>query len=233
MYRVIGTPRALVVVLEDNRMRANAGIDAGEYDEIASRQVASQAFGHILSSDLKPLYRGAYRLLGNAADAEDAVQDALLAAYTHLDQFRGQSKMSTWLAAIVQNSARMQLRSRLRHVHIPLDEPIREVEEHSFSQRLADRRPSPEDEYRNTELGSRLTHFQAQLTPTLQKTFQLRDIDGLSIREAARILAIPHGTVKARSARARKKITKLMRGALKVRTQNLVDATVQHVMARI
>jgi RNA polymerase sigma-70 factor (ECF subfamily) len=70
--------------------------------------------------------------LGNVADAEDAVQDALLAAYTHLDQFKGQSKMSTWLSAIVHNSARMQLRGRLRHAHIPLDEPIGGVEEHFF-----------------------------------------------------------------------------------------------------
>lgn len=211
----------------------DAGIDAGERTEISSRQVTIQAFGHILSSGLRPLYRGAYRVLGNAADAEDAVQDALLAAYTHLDQFRGQSKMSTWLASIVQNSARMQLRSRLRHPHVPLDEPIREVEEQSFSQRLADRRPTPEDEYRNTELGKRLAVFQTQLTPALRKTFQLRDIDGLSIREAARILGVPHGTVKARSARARQKITKMMRRALKPRTRNLTDATVQHAMARI
>jgi RNA polymerase sigma-70 factor (ECF subfamily) len=210
-----------------------AATDVGERAEISSRQVAIQAFGHILSSGLRPLYRGAYRVLGNVADAEDAVQDALLAAYTHLDQFKGQSKMSTWLATIVQNSARMQLRSRLRHVHIPLDEPIRGVEEDSFSQRLADRRPDPEEEYRNIELGRRLVVFQAQLTPALRKTFQLRDIDGLSIREAARILRVPHGTVKARSARARRKITKVMRGALKPRTRKLTDPTVQHAMARI
>lgn len=188
-------------------------VKAGECAEILSRQVASETFGHILSSGLSPLYRGAYRLLGNAADAEDAVQDALLAAYTHLNQFRGQAKMSTWLGAIVHNSARMQLRRRLRHVHIPLHEPIEEAEEHSALQRLTDRRPSPEDEYRNTELSRRLTRFQNQLTPTLRKTFQLRDIDGLSIREAARILGRPLGTVKAQSARARKKLRQWIRRA--------------------
>ena len=46
--------------------------------------------------------------LGDATDAEDAVQDALLSALTHVDQFRGQAKMSTWLTAIVINSARMK-----------------------------------------------------------------------------------------------------------------------------
>jgi len=193
----------------------SAVVEAGEFAEIPTSQVATEGFGHILSSGLPSLYRGAYRLLGNAADAEDAVQDALLAAYMHLDQFRGQSKMSTWLGAIVHNSARMQLRRRLRHVHVSLDEPTGEAEEHYALRQLTDRRPSPEDECRNGELSRRLTHFQSQLTPTLRKTFQLRDIDGLSIREAARILGVPLGTVKAQSARARKKLRQLMRRALR------------------
>jgi RNA polymerase sigma-70 factor, ECF subfamily len=212
---------------------ANASIDTGEHAEILTRQVANEAFGHILSSGLPSLYRGAYRLLGNAADAEDAVQDALLAAYTHLDQFRGQSKMSTWLAAIVFNSARMQLRRRLRHVHVPLDEPIGEVEEHSGSERLADRRPTPEDQYRDAELGRRLGHFQAQLTPTLRRTFELRDVDGLSIRETAQILGVPHGTVKAQLARARKRLRSSMRRALRLRTRTLTYRTIPHTLARI
>jgi len=212
---------------------ANSDTDIGEPAEILSTQVASHAFGHILSSGLPSLYRAAYRLLGNTADAEDAVQDALLAAYLHLDQFRGQSKMSTWLAAIVCNSARMQLRRRPNQVHIPLDAPVGEVEEHCVSQRLADGGPSPEDEYRNTELRGRLTHLQTQLTPTLRKTFQLRDIDGLSIRETARILGVPHGTVKARSVRARKKLTQLMRRALRSQTRNLTGSTVRPALARI
>jgi RNA polymerase sigma-70 factor, ECF subfamily len=219
----------LLSLQEDNRMHSiSAATDGNEHAEILSRRIASQAFGHILSSGLPSLYRGAYRLLGNTADAEDAVQDALLAAYTHLDQFRGQSKMSTWLGAIVHNSARMQLRRRLRHVHVPLDEPVGEVQEHSVSQRLADRRPSPEDEYRNTELGKRLTHFQTKLTPTLRKAFQLRDIDGLSIRETARVLGVPHGTVKAQSARARKKLRQLMRRAPNTGTRNPTGLTIRH-----
>jgi RNA polymerase sigma factor (sigma-70 family) len=84
------------------------------------------------------LYRTAFRLLGNAADAEDAVQDALVSAYTHLDQFRGQSRMSTWLTSIVLNSARMQLRRRLRHVHLAFDEHSGENQT-SALERLVDR----------------------------------------------------------------------------------------------
>jgi RNA polymerase sigma-70 factor (ECF subfamily) len=63
------------------------------------------------------LQRRAYQQPGNAADAEDAVQDTLRSAYKHLDQFKGQAQMSTWLTAIVTNCARMQLRRRPHEPH--------------------------------------------------------------------------------------------------------------------
>lgn len=189
----------------------------GEREEIREEQGPAQQLEQILASNLSPLYRRAYRILGNAADAEDAVQDALLAAYTHLNQFRGQSKVSTWLTAIVVNSARMRLRNRIRHVHVSLDEPAGELQPVSASGRIADQRPGPEEKYRNAELSVRLANFHRQLSPTLRRTFQLRDINGLSIRETARILGTPAGTVKAQSARARQKLEQLMRRALRLR----------------
>jgi RNA polymerase sigma-70 factor, ECF subfamily len=155
-------------------------------------------------------YRKAYRHLGNAADAEDAVQDALLAAYKHLDQFRGQSQMSTWLTTIVINCARMHLRKRPRQPHLSLDERFGEEQEYSLSDRLAHSGPSPEEECRNSELNSCLAKFTAQLSPPLRKAFQLRELDGLSTSEAARILGVPDGTVKARVSRARAKLRRLM-----------------------
>jgi len=175
----------------------------------------------ILSSGLPTLYRRAYRLLGNSADAEDAVQDALLAAYTHLDQFKGQSQIGTWLTAIVLNCARLQLRRRQRHVNMPLDESFGETETRSIGDRLVDHEPSPEDQCSRVELSRTLESFHSQLSPTLRKTFQLRDIDGRSIRETAQILGVPSGTVKAQSARARKKLKELMRYALRPQSRRL------------
>ena len=106
---------------------------------------------------------------------------------------------------------------------VALDEPIGESQTLSLSEQLPDQRPNPEDECRNSELSTRLTHFHGQLSPTLRRTFQLRDVDGLSIRETARILGVPTGTVKARSARARKRLKELMRCALKPRSRSLPD----------
>src|ERR1700734_3608857 len=148
-------------------------------------------------------FRSAYRFLENAADAEDAVQDALLSAYKHIDQFRGQAQMSTWLTAIVSNSARMHLRKRPRQIHVSLDEPIGEEQEHSMAEQLADCRPSPEDECRNSELRARLKELVAELSPPLRRAFELRELDGLTTSEAAQILGVAEGTVKAQLARAR------------------------------
>lgn len=189
--------------------------------EIPGREGITQAFRHILSRRLASFYRKAYRILGNRADAEDAVQDALLAAYAHLDQFHGQSEMSTWVTAIVHNCALLQLRKRRRHVYVSLDEPAGESEAVSRSEQLADHKPSPEDECEHSELSTRLTYFYSQLSPTLSRTFRLRDIEGLSIRETARTLRIPQGTVKAQSARARKKLKQLMQRALGPRSRSL------------
>jgi RNA polymerase sigma-70 factor (ECF subfamily) len=199
----------------------NTEVGADERDEIPSEEEAGQQLEQILAKGLPPLYRRAYRILGNAADAEDAVQDALLAAYTHLHQFRGQAQISTWLTTIVLNCARLQLRRRPGHVHVSLDESTGELQPLSVSERIADHRPNPEDEYRQFELSTRLTHLHRQLSPTLRRTFLLRDVEGLSIRETARILGAPTGTVKAQSARARKRLRELMRHTLTPRSRRL------------
>lgn len=199
----------------------NGHIGTDERDEIPSEQKATRQIERLLDVELPPLYRRAYRILGNAADAEDAVQDALLAAYTHINQFRGQAQLSTWLTTILLNCARMQLRRRPRHIHLSLDESIEESQSFVSRERLVDRRPNPEDECARSELRACLTHLRRRLSPTLSKTFQLRDVEGLSIRETARILKVPPGTVKARSARARKQIEQLMRRSLRARSHGL------------
>ena len=177
----------------------------------------------VLSRCLPSFYRKAYRHLGNAADAEDAVQDALLSAYKHLNQFKGQSQMSTWLTAIVINCARMHLRKRPRQTHLSLDERFGEDQEYSLSERLVHSGLSPEEECRNSELDRRLLQFTEQLSPPLRKAFQLRELDGLTTNEAAQILGVPDGTVKARVSRARAKLRRLMCRTLDVQPRSALS----------
>jgi RNA polymerase sigma-70 factor, ECF subfamily len=163
---------------------------------------------------LPSFYAQALRRLGNPADAEDAVQDAYLSAYTHVNEFRRQAQMSTWLTAIVINSALMKLRRRSRQLHVPLDAPDREQEQQAFSNAIPDHQPNPEEICRRWELAQWLAGLSERLSPTLRRTFQMRDLDGLSIRETAERLGVPHGTVKARVARARAHLKQMVRESL-------------------
>jgi len=98
-------------------MRATeAYVEAEQNLEVRIRGKHTREMQDVLSRCRPSFYRTAYRQLNNAADAEDAVQDAFLSAYKHLDQFKGQAQMSTWLTTIVMNCARMQLRRRSRQV---------------------------------------------------------------------------------------------------------------------
>jgi RNA polymerase sigma-70 factor (ECF subfamily) len=168
----------------------------------------------VLSHCLPSLYRYAYRLLGNKADAEDAVQDALLAAYKHLNQFRGDAQLSTWLTTIVINCSRMHLRKRSRYIHVSLDSRIGDEREYPLSDTLVDHRPNPEDECHKAWANARLIESAARLSPILRRTFHLRYVDHLSVCETARVLGVPIGTVKAQTARARAKVLKSIRGEL-------------------
>jgi RNA polymerase sigma-70 factor (ECF subfamily) len=182
---------AMETVIEGER-----GVRSGVFGERA-QELDSTVFRY-----LPMFYRMAFRFLGNAPDAEDAVQDALLSAYRHLEQFGGKAQLSTWLTTIVTNAARMQLRRRRRCSRLSLDEE-RGEDGLTFSERLPDSKPSPEEVCSTTEAQDRLVDGVKQLSPKLRRTFQLRDIDGLTTKETARVLGVPEGTVKAQLARAR------------------------------
>ena len=189
-------------------------IEGGEGVALDSAKLSRVEMPSVLSHCLPSLHRYAYRLLRNKADAEDAVQDALLAAYKHLNQFRGDAQLSTWLTTIVINCARMHLRKRSRYIHVSLDSRIGEEREYPLSDTLVDHRPSPEDECHKAWANARLMESAARLSPILRRTFHLRYVDHLSVCETARVLGVPIGTVKAQTARARAKVLKSIRGVL-------------------
>jgi RNA polymerase sigma-70 factor, ECF subfamily len=130
-----------------------------------------------------------------------------------MDQFRGRAQMSTWLVAIVINCARMQLRRRPRQIHVSLNEQFGDEHGYTLSDRLVDSGQSPEEEFRKAELHERLLQVAEELSPTLRRAFQLRDLEGFTTSETAQILGVVDGTVKAQVARARAKLTRLLRRA--------------------
>ncbi len=186
----------------------------GQRVAVQSYQDKVQQLTDVIVRHLARFRRIALRLLGNIADAEDAVQDAFVSAFTHLDQFRGQAKMSTWLTTIVMNAARMKLRRRLPQAQISLDETHGE-QNLLLAEMLPDHQPNPEEVCCRRELAERLADATTQLSPTLRKTFQLRDLDGLSISETAHLLGVPSGTVKAQLARGRVRVKEIVRKSLR------------------
>jgi RNA polymerase sigma-70 factor, ECF subfamily len=172
----------------------------------------SRVFEDVVSQYRPALYRRAYRLVDDPFDAEDAVQDALLSAYKHLDQFKGKAKMTTWLTSIVTNSALSQLRRRPRQIQVSLDDRLDEEGDYCLSDKLADAKPSPEVACMNSELHGHLMQSVAELTPSQRKAIQLRHVDGLTTGEAAQILGVAEGTVKAHVSRARSRLRKMALG---------------------
>ncbi len=153
----------------------------------------------------RALYQTALRVLGNPEEAEDALQDGLLAAYRNLRRFEGRSQFSTWLTRIIINAALMRRRSQRARPAVSLDEPLRE-DELPLAERFADGRPDPEQLYAGKELENIVEAKLKDLSPLLRSAFELREVEGLTTEEAAKELGISQNTLKARLWRARQQL---------------------------
>src|SRR5712692_9855024 len=164
-----------------------------------------EALETLFARNNRALYQTALRLLGNSEDAEDALQEGLLAAYRNLRRFEGRSQFSTWLTRIVINAALMRRRSQRARPAVSLDEPPRE-DELPLAERFADAGPDPEQAYRGKELTELLEEDLAGLSPLLRSAYLLREVEGLTTGEAARELGVTQNTLKARLWRARQQL---------------------------
>ena len=185
-------------------------IDAAGGRKLGIPQRGDKRLEALLSRYSPALYRIALRKLGNVEDAEDAVQDALLSAFKNMHQFRGDAQFSTWLGSIVLNSARMQLRRRINHQLVSLDEQSKEGVP-IWPGQLEDSAPDAEETLSETQTRENLERVVENLPLLLRVTFRLRVFEGLTTSEAATALRVPEGTLKARFFRARKQVTAQMR----------------------
>ena len=150
----------------------------------------------------RSLYRTALAVTRNAADAEDVVQEALLRAYEHLEQFRGEARFPTWLTQITLNTARMRLRKEHLSLWESLDEPI--ATDDGWVQRdVVEWRENPEELYSRGETEQILHQALRGLPRAYREVLVLRDIQLLSTQETADVLGISLANVKTRLLRAR------------------------------
>jgi RNA polymerase sigma-70 factor (ECF subfamily) len=148
------------------------------------------------------VYTAAFAVLRNEAEAEDAAQEAIIKAFTHIHQFRAEARFSTWLIQIAVNEALM----RRRKAHSQIMEPIGEHQEEdgSYTPRdFADWREIPSEALERKEIRQRLASAVAALAEKYREVFVLRDVQHLSIEETAEALGISRASVKTRLLRAR------------------------------
>src|ERR1700730_15875639 len=135
------------------------------------------------------LFQTAMRVLGNAADAEDVMQDAMVSAYRALAHFEGRSQFSSWLTRIVINAALMRKRALKGRVMESLD-AAGGKDEAPLSAHLVHHGRNPEQELVRSELRTLINKNVNALSPPLRSAFLLCEVQGYSAREGARILGV-------------------------------------------
>lgn len=159
-------------------------------------------FARLVDVFSTPIYRLGLKMLGNAQDAEDVLQNTFLNALTHLADFEGRSSLSTWLYRIASNEALMMLRKRKPDFNIE-DTEIDDSDEGLMPEIFVDWSALPENELLDSEARKLLDDAIKKLPESLRVVFILRDIEDLSIKETAEILNLTEVNVKTRLLRAR------------------------------
>jgi RNA polymerase sigma-70 factor (ECF subfamily) len=164
----------------------------------------SAAYAALMRANNQRLYRLARGVLGDDAEAEEAVQAGYVRAFTHIDSFKGEASVSTWLARIVLNEA--MTRQRRRRPTVDIDNVSdKALDADADPAAIAARRePSPEQALARREIGRAIERAVDALPAAFRAVFILRAIEQLSTQETAISLGIPEETVKTRLHRANK-----------------------------
>ena len=160
------------------------------------------SFNQLVLAYQSQLYNVAYRILGDAAAAADATQEAFLSAFTHIKDYRGGS-FKSWLLRTVTNACLDALRYQKRRPSQSLEA---EDDEHSLADVLPSEEEGPERAAERRELRCFIERAALTLPPDQRITFVLSDVHGLSYQEIAQVMNVSLGTVKSRLSRARAKL---------------------------
>ena len=172
-------------------------------DDLVARARARDeaAIRSIIQANNRRLYRLARGILRNDSEAEDVVQETYVRAFTHLDSFRGDSSLATWLSRIAMNEALGRLRSqRLTTEWTSLPQGTIEAQIIQFP--LA-AQTDPEKTMAQREIQNVVEHAIDELPEPFRLVFITRVVEGMNVEETAEILDLKPETVKTRLHRAR------------------------------
>jgi RNA polymerase sigma-70 factor (ECF subfamily) len=186
-------------------------LDQSLDDVLIARKIEQRdgrAFEIVMRRHNRLLYRLARAILKDDAEAEDAVQEAYMAAFRKIGSFRGDAKLSTWLSRIVMNEAYGRLRKRKHSgVVMPLESAVPggdglspQREEAAMGERSVEQ---PDAALMRAELRQLLERRIDALPEQFRIVFVLRDVEEMSVEETADCLDIPAATVRTRAFRAR------------------------------
>ena len=168
---------------------------------LAAKSGDPDAFDELRRRHSSKVLRTLYRITRNWEDAEDALQDASLKVFLHLNEFEGRSSFSSWFTRIAINSALMMMRKKHgREVSIDGTD-----DDSGASERweLRDLKEDPEACYMQKEMKELLKSAIVRLRPAFRDAVELQQTGGYSTKEMAQVLGISQAAAKSRLLRAR------------------------------
>ena len=171
-------------------------------------QSAAARFDRILVEYQDRVYNQAYRMLGNREDAEEAAQDVFLKVHRSLDDFRGESKLSTWIYRITANECISRLRKKQLDTQ-SLDDPVGD-DGAVLADMVPDRTGGADTGLESAETAERIRGMVRDLPPDWAMALSLYHFDDLSYDEIAAAMDIPKATVATYIFRGRKKLVTML-----------------------
>ena len=198
----------------------------------AARLGNHTAFGELWKRYSNTIFKMVFRFTGNRDDAEDAVQDAWMKAYAHLNTFHGQAKFSTWLTRIAINSALMILRRKRSHREDPLEWCFDGERWQQWE--VGDKRVNIEEHYAKKETKRDLQQAIYRLRPALRIVIEIQQSHDGSVKEIADMAGISVAAAKSRLLRARTALRRSLQSSVRSRAsqsgQNLNRSKPENTM---
>jgi RNA polymerase sigma-70 factor (ECF subfamily) len=172
-----------------------------------------QAFGLLVEKYQRKLARLISRLVRDPGEVEDVTQEAFVKAYRALPSFRGDSAFYTWLYRIGINTAKNYLVAMRRRAPTSTDVEAEEAEGYDGGELLREI-STPESLLLTREIAGTVNQAIEALPEELRSAIQLRELEGMSYEEIAKLMDCPVGTVRSRIFRAREAIAERLKPLL-------------------
>ena len=197
----------------------NPALEFAAYSDVdLARACAARDAGAIrfvIASNNQRMFRAAWSVLKNHAEAEEAVQAAYLLAFANMGTFEGRSALSTWLTRIVINEALGRRRADERRRRQFEQEGVAVLDHYREALMRGSAAEGPDVAVAREQIRKLLEQAVAELPESFRSVFVLREIEGLSSEETADILDVPVATVKTRLHRSRRRLQEMLAPELK------------------